>query len=149
MNNEELIEALVEIDNLARRNVDPSGTCAAVNRLRNRIMDEGKSLTGDAEIDAMLNECIKTLSTKGAEYTGGSPDRLNNFRMVGKDVDVPMEKVWYTYFNKHLRALQSYIKNGCVVKSNEPIQGRIMDLIVYLLLFNKMTLEIERTRQKG
>lgn len=126
---------------------EPSSRAALASALQ-VLREKGlvPDLTGDAEIDKMLDECIRTLSTKGAEYTGGSPDRLNNFRMVGTDVDVPMEKVWYTYFNKHLRALQSYIKNGCTVKSNEPIQGRIMDLIVYLLLFNKMTLEIERKR---
>ncbi len=104
-------------------------------------------LTGDAEFDRMLTDCITTLETKGAEYTGGSIDRLNNFRTIGLEIELPMEKVWYTYFNKHLRALQSYIKNGCVVKSNEPIDGRIMDLITYLLLFYKMVKEIERNRR--
>lgn len=104
--------------------------------------------TGDAEIDAMLHECIKTMASKGAEYTVGSRDRLANFRGVAADVGIEMEKAWYVFFNKHLRALQSYIKNGCVVKSNEPISGRIMDLIVYLLLFHKMSMEIERERAK-
>ena len=103
-------------------------------------------LTGDPEIDALYRDCIKCFAEKGAEYTVGSKDRLANFRGVATDVDVPMEKVWYTFFNKHLRALQSYIKNGCTVKSNEPIQSRIMDLIVYLTLFHKMSLEIERKR---
>jgi hypothetical protein len=104
-------------------------------------------MTGDAEVDAMLRDCIDTMSSKGQEYTGGSPDRLNNFRQAGLDVGLPMEKVWYVFFNKHLRALQSYIKNGCVVKSNETIHSRIMDCIVYLLLFEKMSREIERTRE--
>lgn len=103
-------------------------------------------LTGDGETDRMLADCIKTMSSKGKEYTGGSPDRLNNFRQAGIDVGVPMHQVWYVYYNKHLRALQSYIKNDCKVQSNETIQSRIMDCIVYLLLFNKMTLEIERSR---
>lgn len=109
-------------------------------------LPEALPLTGDAEFDRILTDCITTLETKGAEYTGGSVDRLNNFRSIGEEIELPMEKVWYTYFNKHLRALQSYIKNGCVVKSNEPIDGRIMDLITYLLLFYKMVKEIERNR---
>jgi hypothetical protein len=106
-------------------------------------------LTGDPEIDALYRECITCFAEKGAEYTVGSKDRLANFRGVAADVDVPMEKVWYTFFNKHLRALQSYIKNGCTVKSNEPIRSRIMDLIVYLTLFHKMSLEIERKRKEA
>jgi hypothetical protein len=106
-------------------------------------------LTGDPEIDQLYAECIKCFAEKGAEYTVGSKDRLANFRGVAQDVDVPMEKVWYTFFNKHLRALQSYIKNGCTVKSNEPIRSRIMDLIVYLTLFHKMSLEIERKREEA
>lgn len=105
-------------------------------------------LTGDKELNDMLFDCIKTMQSKGKEYTGGSPDRLNNFRQAAKDVDLPMEKVWYIFINKHWRALQSYIKNGCKVQSNETIQSRIMDCIVYLLLFNKMTLEIE-SKQKA
>src|SRR6185295_12978655 len=91
--------------------------------------------TGDADFDRMLARVVDTVASKGKEYTVGSADRLANFRGVGQDVDVPMEKVWYTFFNKHYRALQSYIKNGCKVQSNEGIDGRILDLIVYLLLF--------------
>lgn len=105
-----------------------------------------QKLTGDPDFDEMLARCIETMDTKGQEYTAGSKDRLANFKGVAADVDMPMEKVWYTFFNKHLRAIQSYIKNGCEVKSNEGIDGRIMDCIVYLLLFYKMTNEIGRTK---
>lgn len=99
-------------------------------------------LTGDPSIDAMLRDCIETMRTKGEEYTLGSVDRLHNFRTVGTAVGEPMQKVWFTYFYKHYAAVVSYIKNG-QVKSNEPIRGRIMDLIVYLLLFTKMVDELE------
>jgi hypothetical protein len=131
------------------------GTGAPIERVRElqslpkpeELVPLSEVLTGDPEIDALYRDCIKCFAEKGAEYTVGSKDRLANFRGVSQDVDVPMEKVWYTFFNKHLRALQSYIKNGCTVKSNEPIQSRIMDLIVYLTLFHKMSLEIERKRK--
>lgn len=112
------------------------------------LIEQGNKpeLTGDEDMDKLLAECISTMKTKGQEYTGNSPDRLNNFREAGKDIGLGMEQVWYTYFNKHLRALQSYIKNDCKTQSNESIQGRIVDLINYLLLFGKMTIEIERGR---
>jgi hypothetical protein len=105
-------------------------------------------LCGDKEMNEMFRDCINTMSSKGKEYTGGSPDRLNNFRQAGVDVGLEMEKVWYVFFNKHLRAVQSYIKNGCKVQSNEPIQSRIMDCIVYLFLFHKMSQEIEGKRKQ-
>lgn len=102
--------------------------------------------TGDDDLDRMLRMCVDTVGLKGKEYTVGSPDRLANFRQVAQDSGIKMEQAWSVFANKHYRAIQSYIKNDCKVLS-EPIAGRIMDLIVYLLLFYKMTLEIE-SRQK-
>lgn len=103
-------------------------------------------LTGDEEIDQLLVDCMETLRDKGAEYTIGSKDRLHNFRTVGQSIGLKMPQVWFTYFYKHFSSLSSYIKNDCTVKSNEPINSRIMDMIVYLLLFHKMVQEIECER---
>lgn len=99
--------------------------------------------TGDDDIDEMLIDCISTLESKGAEYTIGSKDRLHNFRTVGSFTGVGMMTVWGVYFYKHVSSIFSFIKNNGEVKSNEPISGRIMDCIVYLLLFYKIVKEIE------
>jgi hypothetical protein len=106
-------------------------------------------LTGDKDLDEMLSMCIATTASKGAEYTIGSTDRLANFRRVAEQVGISMPQTWFTYFYKHYTAVVSYIKNGCQVKSNEPISGRIMDCIVYLMLFHKMVKEIEAARESG
>ena len=103
-------------------------------------------LTGDADIDELLERCLSTFRTKGEEYTIGSSDRLHNFRTVANSIGLEMPQVWFTYFYKHFSAVASYIKNDCTVKSNEGIDGRIMDCVVYLLLFYKMTKEIEGAR---
>jgi hypothetical protein len=103
-------------------------------------------LTGDKEMDQLLTDCIATLKSKGAEYTMGNVDRLHNFRTVGEFTGVGMMATWGVYFYKHVSSLFSYIKNGGEVKSNEPISSRIMDCIVYLLLFHKMTQELERKK---
>jgi hypothetical protein len=103
-------------------------------------------LTGDPDIDKMIEDCLHTLKTKGAEYTVNSVDRLANFRGVAEDTGVPMEKAWAIFWNKHVRAIMAYVKNGCKVQSDEPIRGRVMDCIVYLLLFTKMIAEIEGKR---
>jgi hypothetical protein len=130
------------------RDVDPVGTLKLMGEEGSAfIVGAPNELTGDRDFDEMLRDCVKTLESKGAEYTIGSKDRLANFKKVAESVDSSMEKVWFTYFYKHYSAVASYIKNGCQVKSNEPIQGRIMDCIVYLLLFHKMTKEIESARE--
>lgn len=110
-------------------------------------------LTGDKDFDEMFSNCIATLATKGEEYTVGSKDRLANFKRSADKlrrpgVDIQMQDVWLIFFDKHWSAIQNYLKNDCHVKSNEPIQGRIMDCIVYLILFSKMVKEIEINRKE-
>ena len=99
--------------------------------------------TKDDEIDEFLDECFDTMAKKGKDYTIGSVDRLANFKNVGEFVDIHMSKVFAVYFYKHIAAIFSYIKNGGQTES-EPIEGRIKDCIVYLLLFYKMVKEMQR-----
>lgn len=133
-------ETQEEIFKKVNRNLDAAYEGRTVNSL---------GLTGDKEMDALLSDCIGTLKSKGAEYTMGSSDRLHNFRTVGEFTGVGMMSTWGVYFYKHVSSIFSYIKNGGEVKSNEPISGRIMDCIVYLLLFHKMTKEIERNKKNS
>ncbi len=123
--------------------------------LNGELYPDGRAvkLTGDKDFDKMFSDCIATLASKGAEYTIGSADRLANFKRVAEQLARPscpitMQDVWFTYFYKHYSAVVSYLKNDCQVKSNEPIQGRIMDCIVYLILFSKMVKEIEAKRKE-
>ena len=100
------------------------------------------TLTGDGDIDELLQKCLNTMVEKGHDYTMGNPDRLHNFKTVGAAIDLPPLKVLFTYFFKHYTAFASYVKFGKV--ESEPIEGRIMDLIVYLLLAHKMIKEQAR-----
>lgn len=103
--------------------------------------EKKNSLTGYADIDAFLNDVLDTMRVKGHDYRqGNDDDLLHNFRTVGESVSVPMEKVWFTYFYKHYSALATYIKEGGQQES-EPIESRVKDMIVYLLLFYKMVKE--------
>jgi hypothetical protein len=130
-----------------------------IRRLQDAASENGEfypnttiiKLSGDKDFDEMFTNCIGTLATKGEEYTIGSKDRLANFKRSAEKlrrpgVDIQMQDVWLIFFDKHWSAVQNYLKNDCHVKSNEPIQGRIMDCIVYLILFSKMVKEIETTR---
>jgi hypothetical protein len=84
---------------------------------------------------------IKSLSAlKGGEYAG-DVDRLANFRRNGEKLELPMEVIWNVYCNKHWDAIQQYvldIKNGKERTRAEPIEGRIDDAIVYLILLRAM-----------
>lgn len=96
-----------------------------------------------ADINEFLNECLETMRSKGHDYReGNDADLLHNFRTVGEDAGLPMEKIWYVYTSKHWKAIKTYIKSGGQSES-EPIESRIKDIIVYMLLFYRMTREIK------
>lgn len=82
---------------------------------------------------------VKSLThSKGIEYTDNSKDRLENFKGEGKNLNVSPLVIWSVYASKHFRAIQSYIRLGGKIVSNEPIEGRIDDLILYLLLLKAL-----------
>ena len=85
--------------------------------------------------DTMIQETLVKIeelsATKGKEYAAGS-DRLENFKTNGLVFGVPPESVCGIFMDKHYRAIQSFIRTGVVY--SEPIEGRIDDCILYLLL---------------
>lgn len=96
------------------------------------------SYTGHRDVDVFLHDTLEIMRKKGHDYRqGNDSDLIHNFRKVAEQVDEPMMKVWFTYFYKHYAALTTYIKNGGQSES-EPIEGRISDMIVYLLLFREI-----------
>lgn len=86
--------------------------------------------------EKLLADCIEVLASKGADYTAGhmKTDRLHNFRTIATELGVPMEKAWFVYFYKHYASIVKYVKEGQV--ESEPIRGRIVDCINYLVLLN-------------
>lgn len=88
---------------------------------------------------------MELVDLKGGEYSGDD-DRLANFRRNGADLELPMETVWRVYAAKHWDAISQYIKDLQQGKSRERMEsldGRVDDLIVYLLLFKAMIEEKE------
>lgn len=89
---------------------------------------------------------IKNLSaSKGEEYKAvDSSDQLANFRAAARDVGVPMEVVWRIYAGKHWGSINTYVRDliaGTPREYSEPMEGRVDDLIVYLILFKLMLAE--------
>lgn len=100
----------------------------------------------NALLDATFAQLRKLSELKGGEYAG-DVDRLANFRRNGANLGLPMETVWAVYAGKHWDAIQQYIqdqRNGKVRERLEGIEGRVDDLLVYLLLFKAMLVETER-----
>lgn len=77
----------------------------------------------------------KLSSTKGVEYAG-SEDRLANFKRLEKRLNLSQEKILLVYLTKHLDSIDTYVKNigARNVSLSEPIEGRIDDAILYLIL---------------
>lgn len=83
--------------------------------------------------------------TKGSEYSGDL-DRLANFRRNAERIGLLQETVWAVYAGKHWDAISTYIKKlqatgQYPINLSEPIEGRVDDLITYLLLFKAMIQE--------
>lgn len=98
----------------------------------------------------IMQEMSKLAEMKGGEYAHGD-DRLDNFRRNGNDVGVPMETVWRIYAGKHWDSITTYIHDLQTGKDriySESIQGRAMDMIVYLTLFIAMVEEREQNNRK-
>ena len=87
-------------------------------------------------VDETFEEIKRLSEQKGGEYAGDG-DRLENFKRNGRALDLPMESVWAVYAAKHWDAIIQWIKDigrDTTRVRAEPLEGRIDDLIVYLLL---------------
>lgn len=94
-------------------------------------------------LDETFAEIRKLGTLKGGEYSG-DVDRLANFRRNGADLDLPKETIWRVYAAKHWDAIGQYIRDlqkGTERTRLEGIDGRVDDLLVYLLLFKAMLKE--------
>lgn len=100
----------------------------------------------DALAKAIFDDIMGLVHGKGREYSGPE-DRLRNFRNIAKDIGINKETVLYTYMKKHWDSVTTWVKDqeqGNDVQLSEPIEGRIHDLIVYLLLLTAMVDEKEK-----
>ena len=91
----------------------------------------------------MTDEEVKTGKEKGKEYTEGI-DRLDNFKRLGKELNLDPKVILWVYLKKHLDSISSFIRNNRTF-SEEPIESRIKDARVYLALLRGL---IEDQRKK-
>lgn len=83
-------------------------------------------------LDNTHKSLVNMTATKGEEYSRSDSDQLDNFKRQAAELGVSPMMVLAVYMNKHLDAIKSFIKNGR--EFSEPIEGRIDDAILYLIL---------------
>lgn len=102
-----------------------------------------KIVYGTFESINKLNE------SKGEEYTGsqGVGNVHANFDRLSAKLNIIPEKVLWVYLTKHLDGIENYINELQATtrrKLSEPIEGRIDDAILYLLLAKAMVIRMNK-----
>jgi len=95
---------------------------------------------------AMIKEEMDLLNKKGSEYASDA-DALDNFKRQAEDWGCDPLLVLAFGLGKHYRSIQSYIRKGGKVVSNEPISGRIHDARNYLFLLHCLISEAETPKE--
>jgi hypothetical protein len=91
---------------------------------------------GDDFFAQKFIECIDLIKVKNADYSQGEQkgDRIAAFRRIARDINITMEQAWAVFCQKHWGAVMKYVKQGTV--ESEPIEGRITDIINYMVLLS-------------
>lgn len=73
------------------------------------------------------------------EYAGGL-DAFGNFNRLSEELFLKREQVLWVYLQKHMDGITAHVEHGHR-SQREPVQGRIKDVMVYLLLLWAMKTE--------
>lgn len=93
--------------------------------------------------ESILKNQIEVTAAAQKEYA--RPENVfDNFDRLSVDMEMDRKKVLYVYMKKHLDAIRKFILDPAN-NIREPIEGRIGDVIVYLVLLQGMILD-ERGR---
>ena len=88
----------------------------------------------------LLNKVVGMRDTKGKEYAN-SESRFANFDRAADELGLTNIQVAWVYVKKHLDGIASFCRTQ--KELSEPIEGRIVDAIVYLTLIAGMIAEKE------
>ena len=88
--------------------------------------------------EEFISNAFKISDDKRIEYTEGNhvDNVLWNFENIAKLVNLELLQVISVYYQKHNSSINNYFKDG--KEYSEPIEGRIKDMINYLLLMVAM-----------
>tara|TARA_R100001163_G_scaffold58904_1_gene47392 strand:+ start:47 stop:424 length:378 start_codon:yes stop_codon:yes gene_type:complete len=93
-----------------------------------------------------IEDTFKLSDSKRIEYTEGNHNDnvLWNFDSISSNLGIAPIEVLSVYLSKHISSLFSYFKTRKTY--SEPIEGRVQDIINYLILMVAM---IERDKKKS
>lgn len=94
-------------------------------------------------VDDTFNTLVRISNSKGEEYAG-KEDRLANFKRLGAELNLDPRHVLWVFATKHLDSIRTYLRevNAPVQRVlSEPIDGRIDDVILYLILLKGLIYE--------
>lgn len=86
-------------------------------------------------VDLVFKEISFLREAGQKEYAGGE-NALGNFERLAGMLGINREKVLFVYMMKHIDGINAYI-NGHL-SQREPVESRINDVIVYLILLRAM-----------
>lgn len=86
------------------------------------------------------------LVSKGGEYSRGEVDVNSNFKRVAEGLGITPEKAAFVYAAKHWDSITNFIKNDGKVNLTEPIEGRLGDMLNYILIIASL---IEESQNEG
>ncbi len=93
--------------------------------------------------DTTVTQLEMLMVVKGGEYAADN-DRLANFREASRRTGLTPAQVLLVYLDKHYSAICNNIKDatqGTTRAKSEPIEGRIHDMINYLILYKALLAE--------
>lgn len=102
-------------------------------------------------VDEIFSQCKDVLITKGREYQSNVQEGVNvfaNFERGANLTGVNRETILFVYLSKHYDSISTYIKDQQLQrerKMTEPIDGRIIDAINYLILLYGMVQQKKRS----
>ena len=85
----------------------------------------------DEFFEYMISE-VKQMRDSGQKEYAEEGNVFADFESTAKLSGIEPEIVIYTFLNKHIRGIGSYLKDG--KKQRDTLDGRIKDAIVYLFL---------------
>ena len=90
-------------------------------------------------LDHVYKELQSLTASKGREYAN-SEDQLDNFKRLAVSLGLSPVQVLLVYLTKHLDSIHSYARNP-EHELSEPIEGRIHDAILYLILLKALIID--------
>ena len=91
-------------------------------------------------IDQTFERMYNLTASKGVEYSN-SDDQLANFKRLGRELGLTPEAINLVFLTKHIDSIKHYVRNNGEQLLSEPIQGRIDDAILYLILLKSIIIE--------